>query len=120
MALKIELRRGKTKKLNFTVLDPGSNAANPPAVDLTGKTLKFTVKKVVTDSSPVFQKTIGAGITITDAAAGKGQVLISPSDTQSLTTDGLDWVWDLQMTWNAGAEEADLNGGAFLLLPDVG
>lgn len=79
------------------------------AWQLTGRTLKFALKLHAgdTDAAALAVKTIGSGITVTDAPNGLARVQINPADTTALTVgvqtkvywdlvgiDGTDW-WEL-------------------------
>lgn len=114
----LSMYRGDTKKLDFTITDPGQ--VGSPAVNLTGKTLKFTLKRSVgdTDVNAITQKTIGSGIVVTNAAAGQCRVTLSPADTAGLTdTRKVILQWDLQLT--DGAEVTTVAAGQLTLTPDV-
>lgn len=69
---------GDTKKINITVTDTGS------AVDLTGASIKWALKRSVSASSTDVFKTTSSGISITDATHGKFQITLNPSDTLAL------------------------------------
>jgi hypothetical protein len=83
---------GETRKMNVTITDPSGKAIN-----LSGATIQWVLKRDV--SSPaIVQKTLGAGVSITDIATGKILIFLEPTDTQNLSgnyyhiaklTDGL-------------------------------
>lgn len=91
--------------------------------DLTGATLRFTVKRRATDpqAAALIAKTSapGGGIEITDAAAGAFRVRLDAADTAALLPDGrrAAFLYDVECTQNGEVET--LFAGAFLLLPDV-
>ncbi len=72
---------GESATYRLSVVD-GDNAA----VDISGWTLYFTVKKFSTDAEPLIYKTSGnaAEIVITDGEAGLAEVYVTPSDTEDL------------------------------------
>jgi hypothetical protein len=72
--------RGNTVVFDFSVTLGG----NP--VDLTGAGLWFTAKTSPGATSVVFQKPIGAGITVTNAAEGAGLIQLEPGDTAGLAS----------------------------------
>lgn len=78
----IEILRGSTKTIEYTVLDQDGNF-----VDLTGSTLFLTVKRDMSDTIPVFVKTnkySGPDVQITNPKGGLCRFTIRPADTQSL------------------------------------
>ncbi len=83
MASEAEIKRshalfkGEDQVLEFTVLD-----SSDVAVDITGWAMTWTFATAAGVSS--FTKTVGSGITITDAASGVLQVQIDAADTASL------------------------------------
>jgi hypothetical protein len=96
---RLEIPRGDTRRFQVTVTD---EAGLP--VNLSGATIYFTVRKKFAssadDTDAVFQKSVGAGITITDAAAGVIALVIDPADSRSLPKIVL--LYDLQVITAAG------------------
>lgn len=80
----LTMRRGDTSGWSALAVQPDGSP-----LDLTGYTLWFTAKRAIadTDAQAVFQLTNGAGITITDAAAGAFAINPRRADTSSLTED---------------------------------
>ena len=72
----------RTNDLDLTVVQ--SNGTTP--LDLTGKTLAFTVK-LTKVSAALFTKTIGDGIAVVNAAGGVFRVTIDPADTSGLAEE---------------------------------
>ena len=91
-ATSLEMLRGDTAQLNATVKTGSS------VFDLTGATVKFTAKQNISDSAALFQKTIGGGITVTNASQGALSIEIAPADTVTLTDESSLLVWDLEIT----------------------
>lgn len=81
------MHRGDDRDLTFTVVDEAA-----AAVDITGATLTWVLAnqdpKITGSPAPrgsaLVTKTVGSGITITDAVAGEGTVSILPADTTGL------------------------------------
>jgi hypothetical protein len=73
-------------------------------VDLTGATIKFTVKKKATDpdSEAVIAKSSAnaAEINITDAAGGKAEIYLVPADTKDI--NAMSYVYDVELTTSTG------------------
>jgi len=91
--------------------------------DITGASLRFTVKRRATDpqSAALIAKSSGSGsqIVITDPATGKFAVKLLAADTASLLPDGrrAAFLYDVEMTLGGAVET--VAAGAFVLLPDV-
>ena len=93
---RIDIFRGDNRTLEVTVLDTNGNP-----VDLTGAQIKFTARTKI-DRKKVIEKssTDPAQITITDAANGKYEIYLIPSDTYSLKPGK--YVFDSQVTLSSG------------------
>ena len=77
-------------------------AAMAPPRDMTGWAVKFEVLDALGGSS-VLSKTVGAGITISDAGKGVISITLAKADTSSLTcsidlADGKGYVWNIKRT----------------------
>lgn len=107
--------RGDDQTLNVQVVDNAGGIIN-----ITGSQWWFTVKNAITDPDPskVFQKTLGDGITITNAVMGQLRVTIAAADTDGLPTNNVAMVYDLQMKSSLG-EVDTINMGNFVVIPDV-
>lgn len=97
----LTMTRGDTANFAVTVTD----GAGAP-LNLTGLVLTFTV--AASSQSAVITKTIGAGITVTDALGGLATVTISPADTDGLE-DRAELFWDLEVD-SAGDIRTPLTG----------
>jgi hypothetical protein len=75
----LEMHSGNTKYIRITVKN-----TDLTAYDLTGKTVDFTIKLKKDDVAPLFTKSIGSGVVLTNAAGGILTVTISPDDTSAL------------------------------------
>jgi hypothetical protein len=83
--------RGNTMVFDFAVTLGG----NP--VDLTGADIWFTAKTSPAASDVVFQKVVGQGITVADAANGTGLIELVPSDTHGLGARTVQLYFDLEV-----------------------
>jgi hypothetical protein len=83
--------RGNTMVFDIVVTLGG----NP--VDLTGAGIWFTAKMSPGASTVVFQKTVGQGITVTEAASGAGVIELVPGDTQGLGARTVRLYFDLEV-----------------------
>lgn len=94
--------------------------ANGQPLNLTGAGLWFTVKRShqETDAQAVVRKTIGQGITVVDAAAGRADVRLLPADTAALPGQRLTLVWDCQVKDAAGLVST-ADSGQLVVEPDV-
>ena len=68
--------RGNTMVFDFSITLGGNS------VDLTGAGIWFTAKTSPGASNVVFQKAVGSGLTVTDAASGAGLIELVPAVTQ--------------------------------------
>ncbi len=102
----LSLVRGST--FSFDVIITNSGTGLPE--NLTNGTLKFTAKwdLIDADGSAVFQKTIGSGITVTNASQGQANIVISPTDTSTLPFNIVNLNYDLKYT--------DASGNIFITL----
>jgi len=110
----LEMSRGDSRRWNFAATQNGA------VYSLAGASLWFTAKKRITelDAVAVFQKTLGTGITVTDAANGLGYIELSPSDTSGLSAAKWNLEFDLQCRDSAG-KIYTLAFGKLTVYPDV-
>ena len=106
--VELNMIKGDTVIWNLTLLRVTDAEANPEitvAFDLTAATIKFTAKyeQSDADADAVFQKTVGSGITITDATGGLVTVKLQPSDTSSieLCEGFVNLLFDMEVTFGA-------------------
>lgn len=101
---------GDNLDILFTVSD-GDNPGNPK--DLTGASIDWVLAKQQ-GKAPLITKSIGSGVTITDAANGKGTVSIQQADTENLKGDTY---WhELQVT--VGGKRSTSMYGDFIIESD--
>jgi hypothetical protein len=86
-----------------------------PATTITGWTLQFTLRKQFGDATALVTKTIGSGITVTDATNGVFTVSLASADTSGL--DLRAYVYDIQRT--DSGNRTVLTIGNVTLLPEV-
>ncbi len=108
------LHRGDTIDLAHVVTASGSEYS------LVGCSIWFTAKTAfsVADASATFQKTVGNGITVTNAAKGRFTVRISPTDTYNLGNSKVLLVYDCQIVTASGAVYTVASGN-LIFIPDV-
>ena len=77
----LRMRWGDSAVWLVTVTD-----ADGLAVDITGATMNFTAKMRASDADAdkVFQKTVGAGIVLSNPTNGKATVTLAAADTSAL------------------------------------
>lgn len=103
---------------NFSVYkgeDVGITDSMSPVTNITGWSLQFTLRRYYGDAAAVLTKTIGAGITVTDATNGVFKVSIASADTANLTP-GV-YVYDVERA-DAGNRTV-LTIGYLNILPEV-
>ena len=103
--------RGNTMVFDFSITLGGNS------VDLTGAGIWFTAKTSPGASNVVFQKAVGSGITVTDAASGAGLIELVPDDTQGLGARTVRLYFDLEVEI-AGAVYT-VAAGRLVVEPDV-
>lgn len=94
--------RGDTNEYDVTVTRKDDQGVDQP-LNLTGATLKFTVKRSLRDADTdlVLQKTVGAGITVTAPLTGECTLRLDPADTASLPAPR-SFHYDLELTETDG------------------
>lgn len=109
----IYIRRGDTRVLDLTATTPADLPYN-----LTGVDLSFTVKRGFDDddADAVITKTVGSGISLTDAAGGMASITLDAADTSGLRP-GAPLVYDIQAIDND--EVVTLDSGELRVMPDV-
>lgn len=89
------------------------------STDITGAALTFLVKvrRLDADADAVITKTIGSGITVTNAGLGLATLTLDAADTEALSTDPF-YRWELQAV-DATNEVHTLAAGRFVLRDDL-
>lgn len=107
------MTRGDAFTFTLTVTQAGA------AYNLTGCSIRFTAKWSYSDAdgSAVFSRTVGSGITVTNAAGGIATVALAPSNTSSLPASRTDLVYDIQVT--NGSNPFTVVQGTLSVYPDV-
>lgn len=95
----ISVPRGTKRTFDLPV-DQGRGGED---YDLTGVSLRgtFKVRTTDADADAVLVKTIGAGITVTDAGTGAATFTLEPEDTEDLAEHSA-LVYEIQVTDTAG------------------
>ena len=104
----LTINQGDTISLTVAVVSPAG-----AAVDLTGSTLTFVVKRNPSDTTAVLTKTSPTGITIAAGTGGTATVNIAPVDTEPGPT-GV-FVWEIEGT-DSGGNITTLAGGSLLIV----
>jgi hypothetical protein len=88
--------------------------------DLTGCSLWFTAKQsyVDADAAAIIQKTVGSGITVTDAQKGIAAIVVLPADTEDLDGAKVNLYWDVQLE-TASGDVWTIVKGNLIINPDV-
>lgn len=107
--------RGDDETYELTIKD-----RNGIPINLAGCLLWFTVKRdeSETDAQAVTQKTIGAGITVVNAAIGRADVRLAAANTAGLVGKRVQLVWDCQIKDAAGLVST-VDSGVLLVDADV-
>lgn len=106
----IEMWSGDDLYQPFTITD---GADTPAAIDLTGATITFSASRLKTASPITFSgtaaitKTVGDGITVTDAAAGEIQLTLDPADTADLKGA---YYYEIEVTLGSGQVHTTTTG----------
>lgn len=108
------MQRGDTLVLTATI------TADGVALDLTGATLRFTVKssESLTDAQALCTLTTGAGIVHTNAAGGIATITLPATTTATLDSSPFVFVYDLQVTTST-SQVFTVARGALTVSPDV-
>jgi hypothetical protein len=93
---------------------------NGVAFNLTGASIRMTAKWQYSDpdASAVFALTVGAGITVTNAAGGLATVTIAANKTASLPANLVPLVYDIQVT-DASSNVWTVADGTLYVQPNV-
>lgn len=97
-----------------------SATLNGAPYNVAGCLIWFSGKRSVADGDvdAVFMKTLGGGVTVTDAANGLVTVTLSPTDTETLPSSRVILDWDLQVK-TAGGAIYTVALGKLTVFPDV-
>lgn len=112
--MSIGATRGDSERYLLTLTEDGA------PLNLTGAEIWMTAKRDVgaLDADAVFQKSVGAGITITNAVGGLATVDLVPADTSDLPAATTWLVYDVQVKLADGRILTPLTG-ALAVEPDV-
>jgi hypothetical protein len=107
----IEMFRGNSKTWTLTVTN------NSVPVDITSVDLYFTAKTSEDTTTQVFQKTVGAGITITDGVGGIASVKLEPTDTTGIPSRVTKLLYDIE--YDNGTDIYTIDKGTLTIKPDI-
>ncbi len=112
--MNIRATRGDSERYLLTITEDAA------AVDLTDASIWMTAKRRArdADAAAVFQKTVGDGITITNAAGGLARVDLVPGDTEDLPARSIQLVYDVQVKLDDGRVLTPISG-VLTVEPDV-
>lgn len=114
MANELEIIREDDATILLTVVD-----VNNATIELTGFTIKFTVKKYTSDASNIFQKTTAEATEIKmldqDTNKGEAEVYIDSSDTTGLSGE---YHYDVEVTTVTGKKKTIIKS-RFTIKKDV-
>lgn len=99
-----DIHQDRDKLLNFSVVDQQIPAV---VVDLTGSTLSFAFSSKVSPFTALFTKTVGSGLTITNATGGLFSVQIDKADVATLVGEHR---YEVKMLDPAGKEDTIVEG----------
>ena len=99
------------------VIELAVTRADGTAQPLGGTTMRFTARRFATsEAAPELEKSVGAGITYTDAPNGLAEVAIDNEDTEEL--DGFTVMrWDAELS--DGSIKRTVASGLLYVTPDV-
>ena len=110
----LSLPRGDSREYRLEVTDENDNVLN-----ITGSTIRFTVKENISDSDPgAFQLTSAnpAQIDIDDGGNGKARIFVTNTNTQDLTIKR--YLYDIQVQPASGGVKTVV-GGTFAITEDI-
>jgi hypothetical protein len=112
--MNIRATRGDSERYLLTITEDGE------ALDLTDAELWMTAKRRHRDpdADAVFQKTTGAGITVTDAVGGLARVDLVPGDTADLPARRVQLLFDVQVKLPGDRVLTPISG-TLIVDPDV-
>ena len=93
---RLRMIRGDAQAWDFAIVMP-----NGQPQTLVGATLRFTTRARLDDAAPAFTRTVGTGITVTDALGGLITVRLAPTNTSTLVRPTT-YYWDLEVTDGGG------------------
>ena len=110
----LRMTRGDTPTFHIDIVD-----FNGDALSIASAYLWFTAKHGYseTDTDAVFQKTIGDGITVTDAQLGQVDIVLQSGDTESII-DRTNLRYDIQVK-DVGGGIYTVSSGLLVVEPDI-
>jgi hypothetical protein len=115
-SIRISIRRGDTNVIPFQAIDRNGRTMN-----LTAATVRFVAKQSLadTDADAEISKVSPSGVVIhSDPTTGFGEVIIDPTDTESLLAVVHNFSYNIQVTESSGSVET-VQEGPLIVLPDA-
>ena len=107
----ITITRGDTVIHRVTVLNTDSSVK-----DITGATVRYTIRERLTGETQILQKTVGAGVQLTTPLSGILDVTLDPADTAVLVP-GRPYSYDCEVTH--GGQVSTVQTGSMTVVKDV-
>ncbi len=121
---KLELYRGQKKIWTGTIRSRAG-----AVVPILNAGIYFTVRDKIpagsvsddTDSEVLFKKTVGAGISLSDATNGEFEILVDKADTNSIEipSTGKGYVYGIALVESGQSDPIVLAQGVFTLMADI-
>lgn len=105
------ITRGDTLVHRITVKNTDETAK-----DITGATVRYTVRERTYDGAQVLQKTVGSGIILTTPASGIFDVTLPNADTAALSPS-ITYVYDCELTLSGQVQT--VQSGSITIVGDV-
>ncbi len=111
----LEVVKGSSRTLPLQVTDPVTGAA----VNLTSSTIYFTVKRKLSDTIPLIQKTttLSSEIALTLPREGEAEIYLLPADTGRL--DAGSYLFDVWVILADGTRHPVIPPSSFEVQPSV-
>lgn len=113
MVNEIEMAQGADQTISLIVFQTDGVSR----LDITSHGITFTVKDDTGETVFRIQKSVGSGITITDAVQGEADIILVPADTTSMAADK--YVYDVWVEPPAGQDFQAIPVSEFKVLPRV-
>ncbi len=107
----LTITRGDTLVHRITVKNTDETAK-----DITGATVRYTVRERTYDGAQVLQKTVGSGITLTTPTSGILDATLSAADTAALVPS-VGYVYDCEITLSGQVQT--VQSGTLSVIGDV-
>lgn len=116
--------RGERRGWTFVIQE-----GNGDFVDITGANIRFTVRLEYpiatlvddTDGGVLLTKSVGSGISLSDAVNGEFEILMSKADTntQEVNAGGKGYLYEISLVESGQSEPRIIANGPFILKSDI-